>query len=71
MFKDNKCSQHDICESSDSKLAICKCWCAECKEIMADTRAAFAGFKADRIAAAAIGAQRLFTSEGNLIKAVK
>jgi hypothetical protein len=34
--KINTCEQHNICESSDSNLAICKCWCAECKEIMAD-----------------------------------
>jgi hypothetical protein len=71
MLKDNSCSQHDICISSDSNMAVCKCWCAECKEIMANTRKAFGGFKADRIAAAAIAAQQLFTSEGNLIKAVK
>jgi len=26
---------HPICTSSDSELAECVCWCAECKEIMA------------------------------------
>jgi len=68
--KKKDCSQHPICEASDSSLAICLCWCAECKEIMADNRLAFGGFTADRIAAAAIAAQQLFTNEGNLIKAV-
>jgi hypothetical protein len=24
--------QHPICSASDSKLAECVCWCAECKE---------------------------------------
>ena len=39
-MKTKTCSQHDICEGSDSELAICLCWCAECKEIMADIREA-------------------------------
>ena len=41
MNKNKKqCSQHDICEGSDSYLPMCECWCAECKEIMADIREA-------------------------------
>ena len=67
-MKSKTCSQHELCSSSDSQLAICKCWCAECKEIMADTRKAFKGFTADRIAVAAVAAGQLFTAEGKLIK---
>lgn len=33
-MKEIKCSTHAICLSSDSKLPECKCWCAECKDIM-------------------------------------
>jgi hypothetical protein len=32
----NICKQHPTCLASDSKLAICKCWCAECKDIQAE-----------------------------------
>ena len=35
------CSQHPICLASDSQLAICKCWCAECKDIMKEARRAY------------------------------
>ena len=27
-----RCNFHGVCVSSDSNLAECKCWCAECKE---------------------------------------
>jgi hypothetical protein len=68
--KINSCSQHELCQSSDSQLAICLCWCAECKEIMADIRSAFGGFTADRIAIHATAtARQLFTADGKLIKA--
>jgi hypothetical protein len=68
-MKAKTCSQHNTCESSDSQLAICLCWCAECKEIMADIRSAFGGFTADRIATHATAtAGQLFTAEGKLIK---
>jgi hypothetical protein len=40
-MKSKTCPQHQICSSSDSQLAICKCWCAECKEIMEEARKAF------------------------------
>ena len=63
------CSQHDLCVSSDSQLAICKCWCAECKEIMADIREALLTGTADGIAIHATAtAVQLFTAEGKLIK---
>lgn len=39
MMKRNTCTQHAICEASDSNLPICKCWCAECHEIMDEVRA--------------------------------
>lgn len=32
--KARSCSTHAVCASSDSKLPECKCWCAECKDIM-------------------------------------
>ena len=41
MRKDKSCSQHEICTGSESNAAICKCWCAECKEIMSDIRKAY------------------------------
>jgi hypothetical protein len=63
------CSQHDLCVSSDSQLAICKCWCAECKEIMADIREALLTGTADGIAIHATAtARQLFTADGKLIK---
>ena len=34
------CDQHPTCSASDSYLPVCKCWCAECKEIMAEIRQA-------------------------------
>jgi len=39
--KAKKCptGQHPICDASDSRLAWCVCWCAECKEIMAEVKA--------------------------------
>ena len=68
-MKSKTCSQHNICESSDSQLAICKCWCAECKDIMKDTRNAFKSFTAEAIAIHATAtAGQLFTAEGKLIK---
>jgi hypothetical protein len=69
-MKVKTCSQHDSCESSDSKLAICKCWCAECKDIMKDIRLTLNYFTADRIATHATAtARQLFTADGKLIKA--
>jgi hypothetical protein len=34
--KNQKCADntHPACVSSDSNLAVCVCWCAECKEYM-------------------------------------
>jgi hypothetical protein len=49
-MKTKTCSQHDTCTASDSQLAICKCWCAECKDIMKEARKAFKLSGADRIA---------------------
>jgi hypothetical protein len=40
-MKTKSCSQHEICTSSDSKAAICKCWCAECREYMQEIRTAY------------------------------
>lgn len=37
-MKTKTCSQHEVCQSSDSQLAICECWCAECADIMEDIR---------------------------------
>ena len=31
--------QHPICIASDSRLANCVCWCAECREMMAEIKA--------------------------------
>lgn len=68
-MKTKTCSQHDTCQSSDSQLAICKCWCAECKEIMADIRGNLFYGTADGIAIHATAtARQLFTAEGKLIK---
>jgi hypothetical protein len=44
------CDQHPTCSASDSYLPLCKCWCAECKDIMKDTRLAFKLGGEDRIA---------------------
>ena len=43
MAKKKNCptGQHPICIASDSKLANCVCWCAECKEMMAEIRAQY------------------------------
>jgi len=30
--KSCKDNSHTVCTSSDSNLAVCVCWCAECKE---------------------------------------
>jgi hypothetical protein len=49
-MKSTACSQHEICFASDSKLPVCKCWCAQCKEEMATARKAFKLGGADRIA---------------------
>lgn len=38
-MKEIKCSTHAICVSSDSNLPECKCWCAECKDIMKEIAA--------------------------------
>jgi hypothetical protein len=40
MAKRKNCptGQHPICIASDSKLAECVCWCAECKEMMTEIR---------------------------------
>jgi uncharacterized protein YecT (DUF1311 family) len=32
---------HPVCTSSDSKLAECVCWCAECKEYFAELNKAY------------------------------
>ena len=69
-MKIKTCSQHDSCESSDSQLAICKCWCAECKEIMADIRGNLFYGSAEKMAIHATAtATQLFTADGKLIKA--
>lgn len=71
-MKIKTCSQHELCQSSDSKLSSCKCWCAECKEIMRDTRKAFklsGGARMREIATSAQATAQLFTNEGKLIKA--
>jgi hypothetical protein len=41
MAKKKNCptGQHPVCIGSDSKLAECVCWCAECKEMMAEIKA--------------------------------
>jgi len=63
------CSQHDTCQSSDSQLAICKCWCAECKEIMADIRGNLFYGTAEAIAIHSTAtARQLFTADGKLTK---
>ena len=38
--KATKCidGSHPVCIGSDSKLPECLCWCAECKEMMAEIR---------------------------------
>jgi hypothetical protein len=43
MAKKKNCptGQHAICVASDSKLAECVCWCAQCKEVMAEIRKAY------------------------------
>jgi hypothetical protein len=40
MAKKKNCptGQHPICIASDSNLANCVCWCAECREMMAEIR---------------------------------
>lgn len=69
-MKSKTCSQHDSCVSSDSSLPMCKCWCAECKEIMADIRGNLFYGSAEAIAIHSTGtARQLFTAEGKLIKA--
>ena len=68
-MKTKTCSQHELCQSSDSKLAICKCWCAECKEIMADIRGNLFYGTGEKIAIhATTTARQLFTANGKLIK---
>jgi len=68
-MKTKTCSQHELCQSSDSQLAICKCWCAECKEIMADIRGNLFYGTAEKIAIHATAtARQLFTADGKLIK---
>ena len=63
------CSQHSICLASDSQLAICKCWCAECKDIMKEARKAFklaGGMRISQLAMSATASSQLFTAEGTL-----
>jgi hypothetical protein len=68
-MKSKTCSQHELCQSSDSQLAICLCWCAECKEIMADIRGNLFYGTAEKIAIHATAtAGQLFTAEGKLTK---
>lgn len=68
-MKATNCSQHDTCQSSDSQLSMCKCWCAECKEIMADIRGNLFYGTAEAIAIHSTAtARQLFTSEGKLIR---
>ena len=65
------CSQHPTCSASDSSLPICKCWCAECKEVMADIRTAVklsSGAVMRQIAISAQATAQLFTAEGKLNK---
>ena len=49
-MKSKSCSQHPVCSASDSYLPLCKCWCAECKDIMKEARKAFKLSGAARIA---------------------
>jgi hypothetical protein len=68
-MKAKTCSQHELCQSSDSQLAICKCWCAECKDYMKAVRKAFKLSGGERMREIAISAQassQLFTNEGTL-----
>ena len=66
-MKTKTCSQHDTCVSSDSSLPMCKCWCAECKEVMADIRGNSFYGSAEKIAIHATAtARQLFTAEGTL-----
>jgi hypothetical protein len=68
-MKNKTCSQHELCQSSDSQLAICLCWCAECKEIMADIRGDLFYGTAEAIAIHSTAtARQLFTAEGKLTK---
>ena len=63
------CSQHPVCSASDSQLAICKCWCAECKDIMKEARKAFklaGGMRIRQLAMSATASSQLFTNEGTL-----
>ena len=71
-MKTTTCNQHPVCIASDSYLAICKCWCAECKDYMKAIRKAFklsGGARMREIATNAQATAKLFTNEGKLIKA--
>jgi hypothetical protein len=35
---------HETCPASDSRLPVCRCWCAQCREDMAAVRARGAYF---------------------------
>ena len=65
-MKTKTCSQHQICEASDSQLAICKCWCAECKDYMKEARQAFklaGGMRISQLAMSATASSQLFTNK--------
>ena len=71
-MKSTTCNQHPVCTASDSYLAICKCWCAECKDYMKAIRKAVklsGGAVMREIAISAQATSQLFTNEGKLIKA--
>jgi len=65
-MKTKTCSQHDTCTASDSQLAICKCWCAECKDYMREARQAYelgGGMRINQLAKSATASSQLFTNE--------
>ena len=65
-MKTKTCSQHDTCTASDSQLAICKCWCAECKDYMKEARQAYelgGGMRIREIAMSAKASSQLFTNK--------
>jgi hypothetical protein len=66
-MKSKTCPQHQICSSSDSQLAICKCWCAECKDYMKEARQAYelgGGMRISQLAKSATASSQLFTNKG-------
>jgi len=65
-MKTKTCLQHDTCTASDSQLAICKCWCAECKDYMREARQAYelgGGMRISQLAKSATASSQLFTNE--------